>query len=388
MGVDALGVNGQWEVPVVITSAIALSVGAWITLERAPLRRRAALAVAVVLVHYFVAREMFVRYEPGHAAAINLLVLVALMIPWRRGQFATGLAMASAVAIAALAVLALDGVGLSAWFDPTARASALIDQVGTTFSPGAQIAQGRAQIVVAEGIPSTFYPQLDGHCVSAEPGEIAAIFANPSWRWCPIGVMQSYVAETTALDELDAAGYANARTGPDRVLRQLNETIDQRNPTWDSPAAQLSLLCHFVEVDAAEIWQVLARIPDRCGKPRQIAVLHTAANGVLTLPAPPPGMVVIAKIYGLQIHRGERLETLFVRPAERVLVVNAAKAYRVPPDTLGDGLILDVPEAADDAPPFNFNNSVSELEADIGSNVAPFSVALIGVPIKPNPILK
>ena len=127
-------------------------------------------------------------------------------------------------------------------------------------SPQNAIALGTDNIRDGDAVPAAIVGQLTNHCVSVDT-EISVIFAYPQWRWCPIGAMQSYVAYTTRLDNLDAAAYANARSGPDRVLRQVNSTIDERNPIWDPPAAMLSLLCHFKEIYAAGQWQALARSP-------------------------------------------------------------------------------------------------------------------------------
>jgi hypothetical protein len=381
MGYNMLGANGEWEVLAVILFGIILSAGAWSSLRDAPLRRRAALAGSVVLVHYFVAREMFVRYEAGHAAAIALLVTVPLLIPWRRGQLTSGLALATGLAAVSLAVFGLNGLTLGTVFDPGGRESALVTELNTVVSPQSSIALAAAGIRAVEGVSPVIVSELNNHCVDTEPWEVSAIFAYPRWRWCPAGVMQSYAAYTTQLDNLDAAGYADPRTGPDRVLRQA-VAIDGRRPTWESPAAMLSLLCHFKEIQAAAQWQSLARIPNRCGKPRLLGTLHSAGANAIQIPPAPAGMVLVAQVHGLQLHGRERLETLFARAAERTLVVNGL-GYRVVPDTLTDGLVLDVPPYADYAAPFNFNLQVNSLTAEINGAVVPFSVALLGVPIKP-----
>jgi len=88
MGYDMMGTNGKWEVLVVVGSALALAAGGWVSLAGFPRRQRAALAAAVLLLHYFVAREMFVRYDGVHAATLGLLVVVPLVIPWRRESLA------------------------------------------------------------------------------------------------------------------------------------------------------------------------------------------------------------------------------------------------------------------------------------------------------------
>ena len=381
MGYNLLGATGQWELVVVIASAIMLAAAAWSSLADAPLRRRVSLAVCVLLVHYFVAREMFVRYDAGHAAALALLLAVPLTIPWRRSQLAAGVAIATGLAVASLAAFGAEGLPIGSVFEPGARVSALVSDVNTATSPHAAIAADSRNLQLLEAVPLAIVDALDNHCVETEPVEVSAIVAYPQWRWCPIGVMQSYVAYTTKLDNLDAAGYADARHGPDRVLRQ-NGAIDARNPTWESPAAMLALLCHFREIGRGGQWQALARIPDRCGRPRLLGTVHSDSGDIVHVPPAPPGDVLIAQVHGLQIHNGERLKTLFARAAERNLVLNNAVTFRVVPDTLTDGLILDVPRFADYAPPFNFTLAVSTIEAEIDQAPVAVSVTFEAVPIR------
>jgi hypothetical protein len=395
--VDAMGFNwlggggGRWELVVLIASALVLSAGAWLALAEAPLRRRVALAGCVLLVHYFVGREIFVR--AGRAEYMALLLAVALLIPWRRGQRVIGSAISVGLAVVSLVALGTVGFGLGSVLDPFGRAHAVLSDIGTMTSPGTTIERGRRTIEQEDAVPPSIVAAFDGHCVNAEPVEIAAIFAYRSWRWCPIGAMQSYLAYTTELDNLDAAGYANAHTGPDRVLRQGGAS-DGRNAIWESPAAMLALLCHFKEIGRGGQWQALARIPDRCGRPRLLGTVHSSGHdATLQVPPAPPGSVLIAQVHGLQIGARERLETLFTRAAVRALIVNGTNKYRVVPDTLTDGLILDVPAYADYRAPFKLNLDVRSLTARIklhydtqlrlryGMSV-PISATLLAVPIK------
>lgn len=381
LGENAMGAGGQWEVLVVAVSAVFLSVGAWVALTGAPRKRRYALAVAVLLVHYFVAREMFGRYDPVHAAAIILLAPVALMIPWRRRERTAGFAAWTALAVAAVAVLGIGGDSLANVFDPTSRAGALISDVSTVVSPQSEISQAQADIQAAVAVPGQLLTSLNGRCVNVEPYQIALVFANPSWRWCPLPALKSYSAYTTSLDNLDAEAYANPTSGPNAVLRQADGSVDGRNPAWDSPAAMLSLLCHFTETARSGIWQVLMRTKNRCGARRTVETLHSDGASTIAIPSPPPGMVLLAEIHGLQIAGGERLRTVLTRPAIRTITVNGDATYRVVPDTLADGLILDVPATADYAAPFNLDQSAEDLGAQIGGVSAAFSVTLIDVPI-------
>jgi hypothetical protein len=386
MAYDTLGSSADWEVTAVIASALILATCAWRALRTAPWPRRVALAADVLILHYFTAREMFTRLDGGHLLAIALLPAIALMLPWRRRQAAAAVAAVASVSIASLIVLGTVGFSLGSVFDPSGRVSSLFSNTGIMFAPGGTIAREQAKLRAAERIPAAIVADLDGHCVNAEPTEVAAVFAYPAWRWCPIGVMQSYEAYTPQLDQLDAASYANARTGPDRVLRQ-HYAIDYRNPDWESPAAMLSLLCHFREIARGghdEDWQALARIPDRCGHPYAVATLHVGPGGA-KLPPAPPGTVLIAKLYGLQPDIIASLEALAIRPGEQTLTINGGEIYRVIPATASDGLILDVPRSVDYAPPFNLGSDARTISAATGSirggTPLSFTAKLFAVPI-------
>jgi hypothetical protein len=382
MGHNEIGSSGQWQVAVLLGSALALGAGAWSALSTDTLRRRWALVGAVVLVHYFVAREMFVRYDEGHLAFLVLLVAVALMIPWRRGQRTTGLALAGILAVASLAVLhyPVDEV-----INPLNHAHQLEEQAREVLHPSALIEEGRKRVRRDDAVPRSIAQALRGHCVNAEPDEIAAVWSHPKWRWCPLPVFQSYTAYTPRLDKLNAAAYADTRHGPDRVLRQVDQAIDEQNPIWESPAAALSMLCHFTEIAQGGEWQVLARVPDRCGTPHTIEVLRSSLGRTIALPSPPENAVMVAAIDGVQVAGRERLETLFTRAKPRYVTVNGESdlRFRVPPGTASDGLVLWVPPSADYAAPFNLNMNPHTLRITVdGHSSGAITVHLYAVPIQ------
>jgi SGNH hydrolase-like domain, acetyltransferase AlgX len=381
MGDNEVGSTGDWQIFLVLGSAVALGVGAWNALSTARLRQRAALTGAVVLVHYFLAREIFVRYDCGHVVFLALLVPVALMIPWTRAQRATGVALACMLALATFMVL---GRPVGEIVDPLGHAHQLVYQMRDVLHPDTLIAEGRKDVRDADGVPPSIVRALRGHCVNAEPDEIAAVWAHPAWRWCPLPVFQSYTAYTPHLDRLNAAAYADARHGPDRVLRQVDSEIDESNPIWESPAAMLSLLCHFTEIAQEGEWQALARVPNRCGAPYTLAVIHSSLRRTIALPSPPANAVMVAAIDGVQVAGWERLETLFTRAAPRYVTVNGTSdlKFRVPPGTAADGLILWVPHYADYAAPFNLNMNPHTLRIAIhGHRSGSITVRLFAVPI-------
>ena len=105
-------------------------------------------------------------------------------------------------------------------------------------------------------------------------------------------------------------------------------------------------------------------------------------SAAIAIPPGPAGMVIIAEIQGLQIYPRERLKALFDARTTRNIVKNGTAGYRVVPDTLDDGLILDVPQCADYARPFNLGGAVLTMLAEINFVPVPFSVTLVGVPIR------
>jgi hypothetical protein len=381
MGDNEVGASGNWQVWLVLGSAVALGAGAWKALSTDRLRRRAALTGAVLLVHYFLSRELFVRYDGGHIQFLVLLVPVALLIPWTRAQRATGVALACVLAVASFAIL---GRPVGEIVNPIGDAHQLVDQARDVLHPGALIAEGRKGVRAAEEVPPSIARALRGHCVNAEPDEIAAVWAHPAWRWCPLPIFQSYVAYTPRLDRLNAAAYADARHGPDRVLRQVDQAIDGRNPIWESPAAALSMLCHFTEIEQSGEWEALARVPNRCGKPYTLEVIHSRLRHLIALPSPPENAVMLAAIDGVQVAGWERLETLFTRAEPRYVTVNDRSdlKFRVPPSTAEDGLILWVPHYADYAAPFNLNMDPHTLRVAVGGHRSgAITVRLYAVPI-------
>ncbi len=379
MGRDTAGSKGIWMLLLLLGSAVALSVGAWVSMAGRGERQRRSLVLVVLALHYCLYREMFTREGLGRGIQFALLAAVAIMVPWRgRGRIA-GVAIAATLWVATFSFYPSTP---SATLAPLVRAQAMVTQVQRAFGIGPSVAR---PILVkrVDALPSPVLAAVRGHCTTVEPTEIAVIWAY-RLRWCPLPALQSYNANTPSLDHLDAAAYADARGGPERVLRRV-EAIDGRNPNWESPAAMVSLLCHFRQVASAAGWQALARVPDRCGPLRPYVTLRTKLGQSVALPAVPPGAVLVASIEGLSVDFGEHLASLLTRIAERYVLINGHR-YRVPPDTAPDGLILDVPTNADYPAPFNLRMDPSTIGASIqGQGAGTVTIRLLTTTTNPGP---
>jgi len=158
---------------------------------------------------------------------------------------------------------------------------------------------------------------LEGHTVAVEPWEAGVAWAY-ELDWDPLPVFQNYSAYTSELDRLNAAA-AESPDGPERILREnqllvLPEfptpDLDGRYPGWAPREQARAVLCNFAPLHTTERWQVLGRVPDRCGPPRMIGSVQSRYGEVVEVPSPGPGEVVFARIQGAEVGGLERLTAL------------------------------------------------------------------------------
>ncbi len=370
LGYAAGNPTAQWEVALLAGSAIALSCGAWYATATLPTRRRVALVLAVLMPHYYLLREIFVRWDVWRGEYFALAAGVAIIIPWGRPHRWLGVACASTLALGSLVAIAQPLGGL---FSPVTRAHDFAREAKQTLLASDRrlvFQYGHETVGMAGALSPAALAAVRGHCVSVEAYEIALVWQY-SLHWCPVPALQSYAAYTKPLDQLDAAHYADARHGPDRVVRSTVPAIDGRLSSWESPAAFTALYCHFVDVVHDPTWEVLARVPDRCGKPRTIAVLHSTLGGTVTLPNAAPGTALVVKVQGLGVAGKEALASaLWSHAAVRTIVVDG-RPVRVVPGTAGDGLLMSVPPQDDYPAPYQVGwQEPITMQATIGGRTS------------------
>jgi hypothetical protein len=98
-------------------------------------------------------------------------------------------------------------------------------------------------------------------------------------------VYQLYYALTPALDNLNASVLAS-QSGPERLLRNVTAPVNNRNNLFDSPGAQRSMLCHYAAISTTATYEVLARVPNRCGDPRLVETVKAHWQQFVQVPAP------------------------------------------------------------------------------------------------------
>lgn len=316
--------------------------------EFADRRARWAGALAMALVGFMVFKEGVVRTDAGH---LNLYFATAtllwLAIPWARSRWP--LALAGAAAIFAVGVPVHPAVS-SANFDVVASLRSAGEQVRNVFSSGRRedlVAAGRKWTASIYALEPEALAALSGRTVAVEPWEATAAWSY-ELDWSPLPVFQNYSAYTPELDRLNAAA-AESPDGPERILRENpllvfpefpTAGLDNRYPGWDPPEQQRAVLCNFAPVQTSERWQVLARIPDRCGEPRPLGTIEAAAGEAVPVPQPQPGEFVFVRIEGAGVGGLERLTTMLLHAETRRLVLDDGRSYRLLPETAGDGLLM------------------------------------------------
>ena len=350
----------SWKVTaavvVAIVSGLALVGAAWVWggrvrgegvggTDRAT--RWAGTAIAA-LVSFAIYKEGVVRIDAGHLTVLfanAAVVWVAVGLGTRR----RGLMLAGAAIVFAIS-LPVRPAGLETRFDPVANVRFAVDQARDLFSPGRRdtlIGFGRAAMQSSYGLAPPGLAALRGHTVAVEPWEIGAAWAY-ELDWRPLPVFQNYSAYTPALDRLNAEAVADP-AGPERILRHNTEVvqpefpgadIDDRFLGWDPPAQARAVLCNFVPAWDDERWQVLARVPDRCGPERELGSVSAAAGEPVRVPRPGADEVVFARVEGAGVSGLERVQAFLLHAASRHAVVNGKARYRLVPETAGDGLLL------------------------------------------------
>ncbi len=382
-------------VPVIVVATAAL---AWVSTRALPSPRRAVILVIFAAVAFTAAKGGLVSHDPYHMATFfGIMLGLAIAFPLPADGWARGAALVAAIGItAATLITAPDEYPL---VDPVENVANAADTVVTTAVPGAladEVAENRADLIAAHDIDRGSLDLLEGHTVHVDPSEASAVWAH-ELEWNPLPVFQPYIAWTSELDELNAEAMASP-DGPERILRQNINALG-RFPAYESPAAMIAMLCNFEPLRTTERWQVLGRIPDRCGEPEALGVVEAAYGERIPVPPAPPGSLVFARVDGVEPAGLERLRAFVERARVRSVNFDSGGArssllvgsphdgfYSFVPATAGDGLILSVPPESDAPGRFRLSPSAIgfAIHLEGGGTDERFDVEFFSMPIAAN----
>ena len=351
MGFDAAE---TWEAVAIV--AFALGLVAFI--HRAEFRDARArwLATALTAVAAYVVFKygttQFTKAGPPVVALTSLLAIF-MMAPWPRRR-----AGAFIGAFAVLGLITLHAFPVPASLDAVSKLNSFRKSAQLVLRPGHrqdQVDSSRSSLRETLKVPAGILATVGDKPVAIEPWEIVVAWAY-DLNWRPLPVFQNYTAYTARLDRLNAAAVEDP-DGPQVLLRKMpngpiplggREGFFARQPNWDPPEQNLAAVCNFIPILSEGEWQVLSRIPDRCGPPKLVAS-HSGDPGE-AVPVPQAGRdeLVVLRLEGAEVEGLERVASLFWRPTERHAALDDGKyGYRLVPGTTADGLIVSADPSLD-----------------------------------------
>lgn len=341
---------------------IILAAGvAWFCTRDRPWRLRVAALAIVAIVLYTAAKGGFVSHEIYHMGTFYPTILgvcLAFRLPGDRPRIRWAALGATVLAVGASFTTAfLPGYPLINPFENVRNGVETVATLVDGDRLDAEIAANRNYLTSHYEVPPRILAQLEGHTIAIDPSEIAAAWAY-DLDWQPLPVIQPYVAWTEDLDQRNADALA-ASDGPDRILRQRLNALG-RFPAFESPAAMLAMLCNFRAESTSADWQLLERVPNRCGAPRAIGSEQGTYGTPFEVPEARPGQVVFARVNGVQVGGLERLRTALLRAKGRQVVFSNAGPSGLNPErsgenqlytfiegTAADGLLMSAPRDID-----------------------------------------
>ncbi|MCW2982149.1 MAG: hypothetical protein JWO14_3876 [Solirubrobacterales bacterium] len=353
-----------WRVTAATLGAIGVSVALVVVAWLAPYRDRRgrwAGTLLVALAAFAIYKEGVVRVDAGHLTVYfaNACVLwIAVGFAPGRRWFIPAVAL-----LVFLASLPLRPAGTADNLNPFSNLHYAFDQARNLAGPGRRAAameDGRRGLKATYALEPGALAAVRGHTVAVEPWEAGAAWAY-HLDWLPQPVFQNYSAYTPALDRMNAATIESP-DGPERLLRENAQVVDAEFPTpdidnrflgWDPPEQARAVLCNFAPLYTSERWQVLGRVPDRCGPERALGTVEVAAGQSVPVPAPEPGTVVFARIGGVGVSGLERVQNFLLHARSRHAVVNGETRYRLVAETAGDGLMMRVAPGIVESGPFD-----------------------------------
>ncbi len=379
-----------WEAPAILLVAVGITVGTAFAAYRDARARWCAVGL-VGLTAFITFKYGIVRYEPDHLAiAFSTALALWLVIPWGRAPRRIAIFLAGTALIGAVAIYAYPA---EPRFDPVENLNTLSDQAEVLFSPGlrGELADSaRAALQAQFHLDRGTLSQLQGKEVEIDPWEIGVAWAY-GLNWSPLPVFQNYSAYTAKLDRLNAEVIEDPN-GPERILRENplgiepsggSRGFESRHPAWDPPEQNFAVVCNFAPLRTTESWQVLGRIPDRCGHQEFISSARGGPGTVIPVPPAGPGELILMRIHGLGVSGLERLRALLWRPGFRFAHLNGdSVTYRLVPGTGADGLMVSPAPGLDSAGAFAQIPSVQDISIEGVSRQLSFDFYRVPVRIR------
>lgn len=352
MGAD----NGRlWWAPATVAAIVtvsALLVAATWTL---PWRRRAVAFVFTASMVLLAVKQAFLRSDGGHmqrlvalfiALGVTLGVALASRHASRRARVVSmplAAVLCGAMVVMALSVNAIGGVPFVSPVKGMQSVRYLMDMTASQTRRTALVAWGHTAQPTVMKVPPTMIKRIGNKSVHIEPWD-----ASVAWvyrlNWHPLPVFQSYMAYTPRLDHLNADALASP-SGPQTILHQ-SLALDGRIPRFQSPSANVEMLCRYSMVEFGSDWNLFARnASSRCGRGRTLGSYSAHQGTPVTVPVSAGDEMVVAHFEGLDPGLVGNIRALLLRPRPMVFRVGAdPMAHRFIVATQHSAHIIRVPQ--------------------------------------------
>ncbi len=289
-------------------AVVALAVVTAAALARQRPATRVAVGVMLAAWCWAVVKDGFVagNHYPGFFRLVLCAVALLAVLRAPRRVFVAGLSVVGVIALALTVVPRLD---------PLLSARNFVSEVADMASPArfaALEASSRRTVARREGVQRAAR-LVDGHTVAFEPWEDLLAWDLTRTKWDPEPVLQSYSAFTLSTDRMDAS-FISSGAAPQRILYQHRRTgFAGRDQYMDPPATTVAVYCHYAQLAVKGQWQVLEKVPGRCGPAHVLGVAHVHFGQPVHVPPAAPGQLVVAR-FEMRASAFDRVEGLLLRP--------------------------------------------------------------------------
>jgi len=344
------------EFRLLIPLVVVVGLGLWRATVGWTTPRRAAAAIAVAMFVFTQFKHGFVRHDEHALAVFGMMpaLYLGLAAPrkWALGGF-------SALVVILLVATQYSFSGV---LDPrpSVRASwSLVADLVSSGRRGAEIRAARQAQRDKYNLDPVTMAALRGRTVHVDPLQASVMWAYPELAWRPLPVFQSINAVTPVLDQLNADALTGPH-GPERILREVLVGLDNRNPDFESPAANLAMLCNYRELTAGDRWQVLGRVPSRCGAAVPVGSVRAKAGDRVQVPAPPVGTpaLLLARVHGVDASALSAAAALVYKTPETYMETDDGNRFRLVPETAGHPLFMAGPPELGLNPSFGFSRQI------------------------------
>ena len=337
----------EWFYAAVVLVCLALCL--WLGLRHSTWRTKSATALIYLGFTWVAFKEGFVRHDTHDWEFFGLMMIALAGVPWgglkaewpvRQERRSVALLVGALALVVVIGWRVADVVAANPLHIPR-DASGFVSGVRQTLNPGGVIDGARTALEAGYAIPASMLQRLRGQTVAIEPWENTVAWAFGDFKWDPEPVLQQYSAYEASLDDLDAS-FLRSASAPSRMLVQPTAVYFSEflhDPFFGAPSTMVVRMCRYVQAESTSEWQLLVRVPNRCGHLVRTESITAAFGQTVAMPQTPPGSAVIATFSGVGSSMAYRLEN-FVLKAPAIEMQTPSASYRFIAATAGDLHVL------------------------------------------------